>query len=321
MKSLFNKPVEPFIDRTRGDSQASVLRAASAAGDWAAVANGLAATSGDLSRREFLVDAVASDTSNLSWVDAWVRQQPESAIARMTWGSCAVQYAWTVRSGALPQDVAPDRMRGFHEWLGHAQTQLNHAAEMDSHDSAAWVGLLWTAVGLGIPHAQAAEFWENAVQRNPSTELAAHAYTTFLSPRWAGSDETMWTFVHRLLVSEQAGSPRWALVPAAHLEQWVAARMAGNAQIHSSRYFGQQSVQDEIRAAYTNYLGSPAKQPSPLESQWRGHFACCFYLMGATAELRREMQQIGPGIQALPWGFLGTARVAYHSVREAAGLR
>jgi hypothetical protein len=50
-------------------------------------------------------------------------------------------------------------------------------------------------------------------------------------------------------------------------------------------------------------------------------FAGCFYLMGARDLLRREMEQIGPGIQALPWGFLGSTFVAYKSVREAAGLK
>ena len=97
--------------------------------------------------------------------------------------------------------------------------------------------------------------------------------------------------------------------------------MAGDADVHASRYFQQPDVQKDINDAYQKYLGSPARRPSPLEPQNREMFACAFYLMGARDLLRKELEQIGPGIQTLPWGYLGAPLAAYQSVRESVGLK
>jgi hypothetical protein len=314
------KSVQPFIDRARGDVQAASLRQSAAAEDWLAVEAALNSTT-DPSRREFLVDALALDSTNLKWVDRWVLERPDQELARLLWGACAVQYAWHVRSGAAPEHVTPDRWKGFHEWLANAEEQLRHAAAMEPSDSAPWVGLLWVAVGLNPPFEEATARWETVCRLNPQTELGALAYTTFISPRWNGSSELMWDFLHKLLADEPEGSPRWGLVPNAHFEQFVADRMAGDSPVHPSRYFQQPQVQREITEAYLKYLGSPVCRPSPLESQNREAFAGAFYLMGARDHLRREMERIGPGIQSLPWGYLGGPLEVYKTVREAAGFR
>ena len=321
MSPLFgSKQVKPFIDPSRGDAEAAALRQAAASGNWAAVDAALQATPNG-SRREFLVDAIALDTSNLSWVDVWVKEQPSSAAARLMWGACAVQYAWKVRTGAAPQDVAPDKMAGFHDWLVNADEQLQHAATMAPEDGAPWIALLWAGVGLEIPIESATERWENVSRRNPATELGAMAYLTHIGPRWNGRADLMWTFIQDLLSRETDGSPRWFMVPHGHFEQWVAERMHGGSAVHPSRYFEQSHVQRDIIDAYDKYLGSASKRPSELEPQFRELFAASFYLMNARDRLRRELEQIGPGIQNLPWGFLGSTMVAYQSAREAAGLR
>lgn len=321
MSPLFgHKQVKPFIDPTRGDAEAATLRQAAASGTWAAIDSALQATPNG-PRREFLVDAIAVDSTNLNWIDRWVKEQPESAAARLMWGACAVQYAWQVRTGAAPQDVSSDRMKGFHDWLTNANEQLQHAAAMAPEDSAPWIALLWCGVGLEIPIDEARERWENASRRNPATELGALAYVTHIGPRWNGRAELMWTFIGELVGSEPDGGPRWSMVPHGHFEQWVAERMQGGSAVHPSRYFEQSHVQRDIKDAYEKYLGSAAKRRSELEPQFRELFAVSFYLMGARDLLRKELEQIGPGIQTLPWGYLGTALVAYQSAREAAGIR
>jgi len=35
----------------------------------------------------------------------------------------------------------------------------------------------------------------------------------------------------------------------------------------------------------------------------------------------KELEQIGPGIQTLPWGYLGAPLAAYQGVRESVGLK
>jgi Domain of unknown function (DUF4034) len=320
VKNLFAKSVKPFIDPTRGDAQAAELRKAVAAGSWQTVEAAYNATD-DPTRREFLVDAVVQKSTDLKWVDAWVRARPDSSAARVMWGAAATEYAFFVRTGAEPQHVAADRWKTFHEWLTHAEEQLQTAATLDPDDSGPWVRLVWTAVGLGIPYQAAADRWANLNRRNPRSDLGTLAYCTYISPRWAGSHDLMWQFVHELLASEPEGSPRWQLVPNAHIEQWVANRMDPTSTIHSSRYFQQPQVQQEIKEAYARYLGSPRRMPSALESQFRATFACTFYLMGERDALRHEMEQLGPGIQNVPWAYLGGSVLSFERVKEAAGLK
>jgi hypothetical protein len=321
LSPLFGKQAsKPFIDPARGDAEAQRLRQAAGVRDWRSVDAALSATR-EVLRREFLADAVAMNCEDLSWVDAWVREQPESQSARLMWGASAVQLAWKVRSGLAPQYVSSDQMKGFHDWLNHAQEQLNAAATMDPDDSAPWVALLWCGVGLEIPIDDARARWDNAMRRNPQTELSALAFTTHLGPRWNGESDLMWTFIRELVGHEPEGSPRWSLVPHGHMEQWVSERMRGGSAVHPSRYWEQAEVQRDIKDAHAKYLGSPAKRRSYLEPQFRELFAGCFYLMGARDLLRKELEQIGPGIQGLPWGYLGSALVAYQSAREAAGLK
>ena len=317
---LFSKQVKPFVDRSRGDAEVAKLRAAAAANDWGTVEAAFGATT-DRLRREFLIDAIAAGTESLRWVDAWVQQRPSDQPARVLWGACAVNYSWHVRSGREPQHVRSDQFKGFFEWLTHAEEQLNVAASMDPEDSAPWIGLLWTAVGLNPPLEEAAARWDEVLRRSPRTEHGAIAYTTFVSPRWNGTAELMWTFLHDLLARESDGSYRWALVPNGHIEQWVAERMDKNSAVHASRYFQQPHVQLEIREAYARYLGAASREPTPNEGWYRELFAATFYLMGDRDALRREMESIGPGIQNIPWAYLGSPVVAYQGAREAAGLR
>ena len=317
---FFKKQDKTFIDRSRGDAEVAGLRAAAAANDWRSVEAALKAT-GDRLRREFMVDAIVADTANLGWVDAWVRERPDEALARLLWGACAVQYAWHVRTGKVPEHVRPDQFKGFFDWLSQAEEQLGAATSMDPDDSAAWIALLWTAVGLQSPLEEATARWAEVSKRSPRTEQGAIAYTAYISPRWNGTAELMWEFLHGLLSGETDGSPRWALVPNGHLEQWVAERMDKNSAVHASRYFQQADVQAEIKDAYARYLGAPVRQPTPNEGWYRELFAACFYLMGDREALRTEMQSIGPGIQQIPWTYLGSPVVAYQSAREAAGLR
>src|SRR5207248_1511704 len=148
-----------LFDDARGDAQAAELRKSAAALDWAAVESALRST-GDRTRREFLVDAVALGSTDLKWVDRWVQERPDEPLARLLWGACGVHYAWHVRSGAEPKYVSSDQMKGFHEWLGHAEDQLQHAIVLDPNDSAPWIALLWSAVGLGLPLEEATSRWE-----------------------------------------------------------------------------------------------------------------------------------------------------------------
>jgi hypothetical protein len=131
----------------------------------------------------------------------------------------------------------------------------------------------------------------------------------------------MWSFLRDFLAHEPEGGPRWAMMPVGHFEQATAESMERKTSVRGTGHFEQPEVQHEIMEAYTRYLASPAKQQSYLESLYREFFAGAFFLMGAREPLRAELEKMGPGIQALPWGLLGDSVAVYEKAREWAGLR
>src|SRR5256885_2475843 len=149
---LVGKSAKPFIDHARGDAEASRLRAVAASGsmDWKTIDAAIRATS-DPVRREFLVDAVASHSRDLRWVDAWIEARPDDERARLMWGACAHNYAFEIRTAAIPENVSREQWKGFGEWLMNFEEQRPLAAMMDPPESATVVGDLWATVAFGPP--------------------------------------------------------------------------------------------------------------------------------------------------------------------------
>ena len=317
---LFGKSPKPFIDHARGDAEATRLRAvvASGSGDWTAIDAAIRATS-DPVRREFLVDAVASHSRDLRWVDAWIEARPDDELGRLMWGACAHNYAFEIRTAAIPENVSRQQWKGFAEWLVHAEEQLRLATTMDPADSAPWVGT--------VPHSR--EFlaalrevtarWEAVSGLNAQTELGAGAYMTFISPRWSGNAELMWEWLRGLLAVEPDGGARWPLVPNGHFEQWVAESMDKNP--HAKRYWDESEVQREINEAWARWTGAPASRAWFLAPWYWELFAGAFYLMRDREKLRKALEKTGPGIQPIPWSYLGPPVEIYQKVRESVGLR
>src|SRR2546423_13172050 len=110
------KSTKAFIGRARGDSEAIRLRAgaASGSGDWKEIDAAIKATN-DPVRREFLVDAVASHSRDLRWVDAWIEARPDDELARLMWGAGAHNYAFEIRTAAIPENVAREEGKGVGE--------------------------------------------------------------------------------------------------------------------------------------------------------------------------------------------------------------
>jgi len=90
LSPLFGRQTKTFIDPSRGDAEASRLRAAVESRDWREVDQAMGGANEPL-RREFLVDAVSQQSGDPAWADPWINEQPNSATARLMWGACAAQ--------------------------------------------------------------------------------------------------------------------------------------------------------------------------------------------------------------------------------------
>ena len=316
---LRNKYV-PYIDPTHGDLEAAQLRGALESGSWQPVEAALSKTT-DLTRREFLATVLGNVDGRPPWVDQWAQQKPESPAARLVWGSQTTTWAWEARTGQAAEDVAAEAWKVFFERLKQADEQLHIAAEMAPEDSAPWICLMRTGVGLEVGEEEHRLRYEEAVRRNPESEEASRLLLTALSLKWGGSHDAMWEFVHQRIAAAPDGSPLHMLVAMGHIEAWLGERMLGDeAKIHHSRYFERPEIQEEIRGAWRRYLGA-----TPATSPWEGFnrqwFAVSFYLMRDFAAAKAEIEKIGLGIQRTPFGYLGGPLKAYASVREATGVR
>src|SRR5256886_11946180 len=147
---LFGKSGKPFIDHARGDAEARRLWevATSGSGDWKTIDAAIKATS-DPVRREFLVDAVASHSRDLRWVDAWIEARPDDELARLMWGTCAHSYAFEIRTAAIPENVSQEQWKGFREWLVQFEEEAPGAGARGPGGSAPGGGGLLEASALG----------------------------------------------------------------------------------------------------------------------------------------------------------------------------
>src|SRR5256885_7197985 len=147
---LVGKSAKPFIDHARGDAEASRLRAVAASGsmDWKTIDAAIRATS-DPVRREFLVDAVASHSRDLRWVDAWIEARPDDELGRLMWGACAHNYAFEIRTAAIPESVSGEQWKGFGEWLRAFREQSGRGGPAGPAGRAPPGGVLWSTVRVG----------------------------------------------------------------------------------------------------------------------------------------------------------------------------
>jgi hypothetical protein len=219
-----------------------------------------------------------------------------------------------------PADAFAPRARDlFLERMRIAEGELFNAATMSPDDSAPWLFLMKTGLALELGELELRQRYDALSQRNPNSEEGARTLTAALSPRWAGSEDSMWAFVRSQTSAAIAGSPLHMLIAMAHIECWVGERDGSSSANDQNGYFEQQHVREEIFEAYRRYLLETPSQ-SPYERSNREWFALCFYLMRELEAARREIEQIGFGIRLLPFGFLGEPITAYAAVRKAVGL-
>ncbi len=312
--------LRPFVDPTYGDEEARTLRAAIQQGGLQLVEEALSAT-GDPTRREFLIQVLGSFRGRPPWVDRWVQAMPASEHARVVWGVQATNWALEARAMAMnPADAFAQRAGDlFLERMRLAEGELFNAATMSPDDGAPWLFLMKTGMALELGESEVRLRYDALSQRNPNSEEGARTLTAALSPRWAGSEDSMWAFVRSQTSTAVAGSPLQMLIPMAHIECWIGERDRSSGANDPNAYFEQQQVREEIIEAHRRYfVETPTK--SPYERSNREWFALCFYLMRELEAARREIEQIGLGIRPLPFGFLGDALTAYAAVRKAVGL-
>jgi tetratricopeptide (TPR) repeat protein len=105
-----------------------------------------------------------------------------------------IELAWLKRGGGFAHTVPKEGMRDFKDYLNKAAADLQHAAEMNPDDPSAAAGVIEVCKGLGVEREIMEAWFEAAVAADPSACRAYENKFEYLTPKWHGNREQLYTF-------------------------------------------------------------------------------------------------------------------------------
>lgn len=117
----------------------------------------------------------------------WMRENPDSAAARIGYAAALVQHAWMARGSRNGSEVPAEALRGFQDYLERARLFLDAHRGDGETDPQWYVEMLWVTIGQGWPLAAFQALVDEATARHPDyTEIYLVA-SDYLLPKWHGS--------------------------------------------------------------------------------------------------------------------------------------
>ncbi len=293
----------PVLDDLCGDGELALMRDQAAAGDWAALRDGLAAIT-DQAELTWVLIALAEVGGVEQWVSQAVADEPESALPLLLSGARQVAWAWEARTRQSARNVSQEQWKVFGSRLATAEEQLFEVAEREPDWLAPWYFLQQSGRGASLDREVCRYRFEAALRRCPG-HLASHqARLQQLCAKWGGSHEAMHEFAQSSMRARPEGSPFGVLVAIGHLERWsdLSGGDAGRA------YLTRPEVLAELREAAERSVLHPDFQ---RRRGWQGtynSFALALSLAGERATAHRLFQALDGTVTSFPWRYLsGTA--------------
>lgn len=307
----------PKTDPTLGDPDAKrLLKGLKRRQDWSAVHSFLAGQS-DWQARAFYVNVLGSEISagkDGPWLEAWRQQHPESSLPHLFHGVALIQWAWEARGSGTSDTVTDEGRRLFKERLAQAEAALQQAAQLDQADPTPFSWLITVTMGLQHPFETSADYYDEAVRRDPLHVATHEALLYRLTQKWGGSHEAMFRYARSVSAEAPAGHPLHMLVIDAHIMRyeyfWFEDDRDGRIA-----YFKQPEVGAEVRAIHDLMVESPDWVEPPHDTSANG-FAFCFWVMDDVERLTRELRRMRERITDGPWNQLG-----YNAVELVRELR
>ncbi|AXG79537.1 DUF4034 domain-containing protein [Streptomyces paludis] len=199
-------PLEPGL---------TAVQPALKAGDWRPAAELLAATRSatataggpDWDRRSlyvtFLGDLAAKDDG---WLADWEAERPDDPDAALVRARSTVDLAWDIRGAQRAKYTSDEQFAGFRRVLERSVAECARAAELAPDDPTPYIVEIWTALGLGYPHARLDRLWAEIVQRAPYHYEAHFSALQYWCAKWRGSEELARGFAARAAADAPLGS-------------------------------------------------------------------------------------------------------------------
>ncbi|MEE1817230.1 hypothetical protein PUR59_19680 [Streptomyces sp. SP18ES09] len=274
----------------------TVALASARLGDWKAAAALLDATAGnrDWEGRSALCERLADLAAEEDgWLRDWEEARPADPGAALVRARGTVLLAWNVRGGRRDEDTTPEQSEGFLRVL--AGSRAEHARAMalaPAEDPSPYVGEIWTALGLGLPHDELRRLWHEVADRDPHHYEAHFAALQYWCAKWCGSAELAHAFAVRAAAGAPPGSLLTALPLVAHFE-------------HDGSDTTDADRTPEMYAAVDALLAdvAAADPAHPRLPEARHLLAYYLWLQDRYAEALEQFRRVDGHVGALPWRY------------------
>ncbi|MEV8591101.1 hypothetical protein [Streptomyces sp. NPDC051180] len=287
----------------------TVALAAARAGEWEPAADLLDATAAarDWERRTFLTEQLADVAADDdTWLRAWEEARPGDPGAALLRARGTVFLAWNVRGGKRAAETTGEQFEGFRRVLARSREEHVRAVALAPvDDPSPYVGEIWTALGLGLPHAEMRRIWREITDRAPHHYEATFSALQFWCAKWRGSEEQARAFAVRAAAGAPAGSLMTAFPLIAHFE-------------HDESDSTDVDRTPEMFAAVDAALAdvAAADPGHPRLAEVRHLLAYYLYLQDRWDEALEQFRLVDGYVGALPWRYKGDPAAEFCRMRD-----
>jgi hypothetical protein len=177
----------------------------------------------------------------------WIKQDPTSYFANVSFGDFYVTYAWHARGNGYASTITPEARKLFHKRLRLAEKYLTMAYEIDPTISIAPYTMMTVAKVHPDWHDEEVEKWfKRAIHANPADFKPYSLKSNYLAPRWGGSIEERFTFARNTFKNAPMDSMAPKILAQVHWSIYDK-----NKDVN---YFKQKHVWTELKAVYTELV-------------------------------------------------------------------
>lgn len=128
-------------------------------------------------------------------LDEWCSKDPESYFPRLLRGAFYLNYAWEARGKDWARNVPEEAWPIFKQRIQQAKEDLLKATQLNNNNAVAWEELIVVAFAADLPHETMEEYYQKALEVQPSSYYGRINKMEYLSPRWKGSKEELVQFI------------------------------------------------------------------------------------------------------------------------------
>ncbi|MET9428812.1 hypothetical protein [Streptomyces sp. NPDC003036] len=252
---------------------------------------------------EEFADVAAEDDA---WLLAWEAAHPDDPGAALLRARSTVFLAWRVRGSQRARNTTSEQFEGFHRILARSREEHARAAALAPEgDPAPYVGEIWTALGLGYPHAEMDRLWREITERAPHHYEAHFSALQYWCAKWRGSEELARDFAARAAAGAPLGSLMTAFPLIAHFEHDESDTTEGDRtpEMHAL-----------VDAALAD--AAAADPGHPRLSEVRHLLAYYLSLQDRDEAAVEQFRLVDGYVDALPWRYRNDPAAAYCRLRD-----